>query len=228
MKFSIVIPTFNEKNMMGELHESLQSLVESGQDSVEVIVTDGHSEDETVEIAASYGWRTIRAARGRGGQMNAGAARARGEILIFLHADTRLPETALPLIRAALHNPGTVGGNFKLKFAGMSREAGWLTSIYPFLRLGGMCYGDSGLFIRREIFSSIGGFRDYPIFEDCDLFRRVSRTGRFETLPGVATTSSRRFEGRFLRTLLLWVTLQTLYWVGISPHRLGRFYRACR
>lgn len=228
MKFSIVIPTFNEKNILGELHESLRSLVESDRGSVEIIVTDGHSEDETAEVAASYGWRTIRAARGRGSQMNAGAAQARGEILIFLHADTRLPKTALPMIGAALRDPGTVGGNFKLKFAGKSREAEWLTCIYPFLRLGGMCYGDSGFFIRREIFSAIGGFRDYPIFEDCDLFRRVSRTGRFETLPGVATTSSRRFEGRFLRTLLLWVILQSLYWLGISPHHLGKFYRACR
>jgi rSAM/selenodomain-associated transferase 2 len=228
MKFSIIIPTFNEKNILSELRSSLRPLVESGTGGVEVILSDGHSEDGTPEIAASYGWRTIGGERGRGRQMNAGAALAQGEILVFLHADTQLPAAALTMISGALRDPRVVGGNFKLKFAGKSREAAWLTRIYPLLRLGGMCYGDSGFFIRREIFTAIGGFRDYPIFEDCDLYRRVSRIGEFRTLSGAATTSSRRFEGRFLRTLLLWITLQCLYWLGISPHRLGKFYRACR
>ncbi len=228
MKFSIIVPTFNEKNIIEQLHQSLCPLIEGETDSVEIILTDGHSEDGTAGIAAGFGWITIDGERGRGRQMNAGAARARGEVLIFLHADTCLPVSALPMIRSALSDPETVGGNFRLKFAGKSREAEWLTRIYPLLRLGGMCYGDSGFFIRREIFTTIGGFRDYPLFEDCDLYRRLSRTGRFRTLPGVATTSSRRFEGRFLRTLRLWVTLQCLYWLGVSPHRLGKFYRAYR
>ena len=91
-----------------------------------------------------------------------------------------------------------------------------------------MCYGDSGFFIRREVFEAVGGFRDYPIFEDCDLYRRMRSHGRFVRLEESATTSSRRFEGRFFRTLALWIFLQVLYWLGVSPRRLGDLYRAHR
>lgn len=232
MRFSIIIPTFNEREGLDSLHKSLERVIESslhqGHSSTEVIVADGGSDDGTSAIASSYGWRTLNARRGRGSQMNAGGAVARGEILIFLHADTHLPPGAGAAIGEALKNGSVIGGNFSLKFAGSSREARWLTRIYPLLRLGGMCYGDSGFFIRRETFTRIGGFRDYPIFEDCDIYRRLRQIGEFRTLPLAATTSSRRFEGRFIRTLLLWMTLQCLYWLGVSPQRLGRLYRARR
>lgn len=232
MLFSIIIPTFNESKGLKSLHKSLRVVLESSDHQnhlwSEVIAVDGGSGDQTTAITSSYGWRTITARRGRGSQMNAGVAVATGEILIFLHADTHLPPEALETIAETLENEGVSGGNFSLKFDGSSREARWLTRIYPLLRLGGMCYGDSGFFIRRETFTKVGGFRDYPIFEDCDLYRRLRKIGEFKTVALSATTSSRRFEGRFFRTLLLWVTLQCLYWLGVSPHLLGRLYRARR
>lgn len=222
--YSIVIPTLNEEKAMGALTASLrQAPVE-----VEIIVADGGSTDATVHMARANGWRVVTAPRGRGPQMNSGAQVSTGEILVFLHADTHLPEGAFELIDAALADPRIIGGNFELRFDGKSREARWLTRLYPFLRLGGMCYGDSAFFIRRAVFEKVGGYRDYPIFEDCDLYRRVKRLGRFQRLPAAATTSSRRFEGRFFRTFALWASLQVLYWLGVSPHRLGQLYRPRR
>lgn len=222
--YSIVIPTLNEEKAMGALTASLrQAPVE-----VEIIVADGGSTDATVHMARVNGWRVVTAPRGRGPQMNTGAQVSTGEILVFLHADTHLPEGAFELIDAALADPRIIGGNFELRFDGKSREARWLTRLYPFLRLGGMCYGDSAFFIRRAVFEKVGGYRAYPIFEDCDLYRRVKRLGRFQRLPAAATTSSRRFEGRFFRTFALWASLQVLYWLGVSPHRLGQLYRPRR
>src|SRR5262245_59561899 len=158
----------------------------------EVIVCDGGSVDETVEIARECELRVITAPRGRGRQMNAGARAAKGDALLFLHADTRLPEDALPLIAEALGDVKVCGGNFNLVFDGKTWESRALTLIYPFLRLGGMCYGDSAIFIRREAFERLGGYGDYPVFEDCDLYRRIRRIGKFVRLPKRATTSSRR------------------------------------
>lgn len=222
--FSIIIPTLNEEKVLARQEAGLKSF--GGE--TEIIVSDGGSRDGTLEIARRLGWSVVEGARGRGSQMNAGASIARGEVLIFLHADTILPEAAPELISEALIDSKVVGGNFRLKFSGNSRESGWLTRIYPLLRLGGMCYGDSGFFIRHNIFESVGGFRDYPIFEDCDLYRRLNKVGRFKMVDGAAETSSRRFEGRFMRTFLLWIVLQVLYWCGISPHRLAAYYRAVR
>lgn len=219
MKLTIVIPALNEERVIESLGGSLEGIGEA-----EVILADGGSTDRSVEMALGRGWGVVAARRGRGNQMNAGARAASGDTLLFLHADTRLPANGLESIRGVMSDPGIAGGNFSLCFDGESREARWLTRLYPLLRLGGMCYGDSGFFIRREIFDSIGGFRDYPIFEDCDLFRRVRRSGRFVTLEAVAITSSRRFEGRFFRTFALWALLQILYWAGVSPSLLGRLY----
>jgi hypothetical protein len=160
--------------------------------------------------------------------MNAGAKLAKGETLLFLHADTRLPENALALVADALTDENICGGNFRLIFGGASREARLLTRIYPFLRLGGMLYGDSAIFARRGVFDRLGGYREYPIFEDCDLYRRMRRLGRFARLNACATTSSRRFEGRFIRTFALWSLMQVLYWLGVNPNLLNRLYKPLR
>lgn len=224
MLISIIIPTLNEKATMRDLAASLGWL----RGEFEVIVCDGGSVDETVEIARECGLRVITAPRGRGRQMNAGARAARGEALLFLHADTRLPEDALLLVAEALGAVKNCGGNFNLVFDGKTWESHVLTWIYPFLRLGGMCYGDSAIFIRREVFERLGGYSNYPIFEDCDLYRRMRRIGRFAQLPECATTSSRRFEGKFIRTFALWSLMQVLYWVGIDPNRLDRLYKPLR
>jgi rSAM/selenodomain-associated transferase 2 len=221
---SIIVPTLNEAAAIGELAASLEAL----RGEFEVIVCDGGSYDETGEVAREYGLRVITAPRGRGQQMNAGARIAKGDVFLFLHADTRLPENALILIAEALRDEEVCGGNFSLIFDGGTREARVLTWIYPFLRLGGMCYGDSAIFARRDVFEAVRGYRDYPIFEDCDLFRRMKRAGKFVRLPACATTSSRRFEGKFIRTFALWSLMQVLYWLGADPHLLNRLYKPLR
>jgi rSAM/selenodomain-associated transferase 2 len=221
---SIIIPTLNEAATMRGLAAALESL--GGEQ--EVIVCDGGSGDATVEIARRCGLRVITAPRGRGRQMNAGAGIAKGDVLLFLHADTRLPGEALILIAEALRDERVCGGHFNLVFDGGSREARMLSRIYPFLRLGGMCYGDSAIFARRGVFEALEGFRDYPVFEDCDLYRRMKRVGKFVRLPACATTSSRRFEGKFIRTFALWSLMQVLYWLGVDPHLLNRLYKPLR
>lgn len=160
--------------------------------------------------------------------MNAGARATLGETLLFLHADTRLPKEALTLITNALSDPAVCGGNFSLQFDGATPAARVLTRLYPFLQLGGMCYGDSAIFVRRAVFEQLSGYRDVPLFEDVDLYKRLKRVGRFVRLPACATTSSRRFEGRFVRTFALWSCLQVLYWLGVAPQRLARWYQAIR
>lgn len=224
MKISIIIPTLNEEATIRELAESLEQL----HGEYEVIIADGGSDDATVSLLRQCGLRVIETARGRGRQMNAGAKLATGEALLFLHADTRLPQNALAMMETLLQDSHVCGGNFSLIFDGKTREARLLTRLYPLLRLGGMCYGDSALFIRRNVFEQLGGYREYPIFEDCDLYRRMRRVGRFVRLPSAAITSSRRFEGRFLRTFALWAVMQVLYWLGVHPNRLARWYKPLR
>ncbi|HZS03363.1 MAG TPA: TIGR04283 family arsenosugar biosynthesis glycosyltransferase [Blastocatellia bacterium] len=224
MMISIIIPTLDEATT---IRETVEALRHPGRE-VEIIVADGGSADATIEIARACGLRVISASRGRGSQMNAGARLAGGEVFLFLHADTRLPEGALGLIRAALEDHDVCGGHFSLLFEGSHWGARVLTRIYPLLRLGGMCYGDSGFFVRRNVFEALGGFREIPLFEDCDFYRRLRRVGRFVRLAEKAMTSSRRFEHRFLRTFALWSALQILYWLGVDPHRLDRLYRPAR
>jgi rSAM/selenodomain-associated transferase 2 len=221
---SIIIPTLNEKTTIRDAALALAGMA----GNFEVIVVDGGSDDATPEIAAECGLTIINAPRGRGRQMNTGADKAKGDVLIFLHADTRLPANALAMIEKVLKHERVCGGNFGLNFDGGTLSARLLTMIYPCLRLGGMCYGDSALFVRRAIFEECGGYRDYPIFEDCDLYRRLKRKGKFVRLPASATTSSRRFEGRFIRTFAFWSILQILYWLGVDPVRLGRLYKPVR
>lgn len=221
---SIIVPTLNEATTMRDLAASLGRL----RGEFEVIVCDGGSADATVETARQCGLRVIEAPRGRGPQMNAGAQLAKGETLLFLHADTRLPEDAPALVADALTDDRVCGGNFNLIFGGDTREAWLMTRIYPFLRLGGMIYGDSAIFVRRGVFDRLGGYREYPIFEDCDLYRRMRCVGRFVRLNACATTSSRRFEGRFIRTFALWSSMQALYWLGVNPNLLDRLYKPLR
>ena len=221
---SVIIPTLNEAATISATVAALRQL----DGAAEIIVSDGGSTDGTVEKARACGLRTISAPRGRGPQMNAAARLASGDVLLFLHADTRLPAGALQLIIEAMKDSDLCGGNFSLIFDGRDWGSRLLTRLYPLLRLGGLCYGDSGFFVRRAAFEAVGGFRNFPIFEDCDLYKRLRRLGRFVHLKQQAVTSSRRFEGKFLRTFALWSALQLLYWLGVNPHRLNRLYRPAR
>jgi hypothetical protein len=142
---------------------------------------------------------------------------------------TRAPEDAAEAIARALADARVAGGNFAIRFDGASGAARFLTWLYPKLRLLGLRYGDSAIFVRRDAYERAGGFRPFPIFEDLDLVGRVRRRARFVTVPSVVVTSSRRFEGRsFGLTFARWAGLQVLYWLGVSPHRLGALYSAGR
>lgn len=118
-----------------------------------------------------------------------------------------------------------VGGNFEIMFAGDFFSGRLLTLVYRHLARIGLLYGDSGYFVRRPAYENVGGFRPHPIFEDLDLLRRLRKKGRFVRVPAVVSTSSRRFEGRwFALVFARWAVLQILYWLGVPPARLGRWY----
>jgi rSAM/selenodomain-associated transferase 2 len=221
MRISIIVPTLNEQGYITETLRGLQQL----EGEKEIIVVDGGSSDKTGALACAQGAHVLTSPPGRGVQMHAGASKATGDVLWFVHADTTPPVHALREIRNHLENPAIVGGNFGLVFDGPSRAARQLTAIYPILRLLGLCYGDSGIFIRRETYDLIGGFRALPLFEDLDLLRRLRGAGQFVHIPCKIRTSSRRFEHRnFALMWLHWTALQVLYWCGISPNWLARWY----
>lgn len=225
MQLSIIIPTVNEAAAIGATLDALAHL----KPAPEILMVDGGSDDATIAIANRRGIRVIRTKQGRGVQLQAGAARAKGDVLWFLHADTRPPLDAAARIQDALNDPTAAFGNFALRFDGPTRSARLLTRMYPHFRKLGLCYGDSGIFCRRSAYEAVGGFRPYPIFEDLDLIRRLKRQGRFVHLPCTITTSARRFEGRsFTWTFARWTGMQILYWLGMSPHALGRFYAPIR
>jgi rSAM/selenodomain-associated transferase 2 len=222
---SIIVPTLNEASHIAGTLRALQAL----EGEKEILVVDGGSEDETTRIALQPAVRVLHSARGRGPQQHAGALEACGDILWFVHADTLPPPNALSSILEALKNGSVVGGNFGLIFDGPSRAARQLTTIYPALRWLNLCYGDSGIFVRTAIYRAAGGFRPFALFEDLDLLRRLRKAGRFVHLNACIVTSSRRFEKRnFAGMWLHWTALQILYWAGVHPNRLARWYRHAR
>ncbi|MCU1293177.1 MAG: hypothetical protein JWP08_2027 [Bryobacterales bacterium] len=222
---SIVIPTLNEASQIVRTLVALERL----EGKKEVLVVDGGSDDDTVALARRCGISVVPSTRGRGVQLHTGAMQARGDVLWFVHADTLPPAGALSDIRLALMDPSTVAGNFGLTFDGSSRAARLLTAIYPMLRGLNLAYGDSGIFVRRDIYEMIGGFRSYALFEDLDLLKRLRRVGRFVHLESRMITSSRRFETRNFAVMWMhWTALQILYWGGVSPNLLARWYRHAR
>lgn len=222
---SIIVPTLNEEAAIARTLAALSALAGGH----EILVVDGGSTDATIELASESGARVLETPRGRGTQMHAGAMAARGDVLWFVHADTIPSPSALVEIERALADARVAGGNFTLLFDGPTRSARQLTAIYPRLRRLGLSYGDAGIFVRRTAYDEAGGFRPYPLFEDLDLIRRIKRCGRFVHLACPLTTSSRRFEQRnFAGMWVQWIGLQLLYWIGVSPHRLARWYRHAR
>lgn len=221
-EISIVIPALDEADSIAATLDALESFEN---ERLEIILVDGGSTDATVSIAENYGVQILHSPRGRGRQLQIGGAAASGEILWFLHADTIAPPDAVSEIKRALINSRVVGGNFTIRFGGTRFAAEFLTWLYPKLNTLGLIYGDSAIFMRREIYEEIGGFRAFPIFEDLDFVERLRASGEIVTLSSVVTTSSRRFENKsFILTFLRWTILQVLYWLGVSPENLMKIY----
>ncbi|MGH7207901.1 MAG: TIGR04283 family arsenosugar biosynthesis glycosyltransferase [Nitrospiraceae bacterium] len=172
----------------------------------------------------------LTASPGRAFQMNAGAAASRGQILLFLHADTLLPPDARSAIEKTLQDPAYVGGRFDVRFerdSGLGRLIGCLINLRS--RWTGIATGDQAIFLRRSVFERLGGFSDIPIMEDVDLSRRLKRIGPVAALRLQVVTSFRRWDACGpIRTIALMWALRFLYWVGISPGRLARVYASVR
>ena len=221
-RISIIIPTLNEATNLPATLASTQN-----GSNVEVIVVDGGSTDETVEVARSRGIEVVPWPPGRARQMNVGASRATGELLLFLHGDTRLPEGYDSHIRAILKSPRTVAGAFQLRIDGRLpglRTAERLVNLRS-QRLQ-FPYGDQAIFLRADLFRKMGGFPEMPIMEDFELVRRLRRRGRIVTAAVPVLTSARRWE-RFgiVRTTLLNYSIPLAYCLGTPPSILARWYQ---
>jgi rSAM/selenodomain-associated transferase 2 len=219
---SVVIPTLNEADT---IECSLNDLLSHDGD-FEVIVSDGGSSDGTLEKVCRFPEvKLITSAQGRGGQMNEGAKTAKGDIFLFLHADTRLPPHALHMINEVMSDASVVGGSFCLAFD----HQDLILRIYSFFsRINHILftYGDQGLFLRSATFRSIEGFKEIPIMEDVEIQRRLRSMGRFKKFSQPAVTSARRFrKGGIIQQQILNTALVVSYFSGVPPSILKFFYR---
>lgn len=218
MKLTVIIPTLNEAADIGGAIQSIKG--------AEVIVVDGGSTDSTRMIARGLGAIVMETRRGRGVQMDEAAKRSTGDVLLFLHADTKLPEGWKEEIESALVDPGTVAGAFGLK---IGSDHPWFRIIEAVVRLRyrafGVIYGDQAIFARKDAFHKAGGFKKLPLMEDVDCVKRLRGLGRVRLLSGRVVTSPRRWEagGRVRNTLKNGVVL-ALYLFGVSPERLYHIY----
>lgn len=220
---SIVIPCLDEADAIAATLGALAPLRARG---AEVIVVDGGSQDVTVAQARPLADAILTAPRGRAAQMNAGAARARGEILLFLHADTVLPEAADALVVDGLQRLRRGWGRFDVAIAGRNpllRVVAALMNARS--RLTGIATGDQAIFVTRSLFTAAGGYPEIPLMEDVALSRRLKRFGPPLCLRHKLTTSGRRWEKRgVLRTILLMWRLRLAYWLGADPRKLAVRY----
>lgn len=225
MTVSVIIPTLNEA---GVLATTLEQARQPGVG--EIIVVDGGSTDATPVIAARGADLVLSAARGRAAQMNAGAARARGEVLLFLHADTLVTDGFARAVLAACSEPGVIGGRFDVNLqpsTPLIRLTGALINRRS--RLTRISTGDQAIFLRRAVFERLGGYANIPLMEDIELSRRMKHAGRIACLHQQVTTSARRWQkDGVVRTILLMWSLRVLYFFGVSPARLQRVYANTR
>jgi rSAM/selenodomain-associated transferase 2 len=223
VRLSLIVPVLNEAKGIVAALQDLAPLRAAG---AEVIVVDGGSSDATRELCADLADQVVPGPRGRARQMNFGAARAAGSVLLFLHADTKLPNGAMKFVRGAVA-AGHAWGRFDVAIEGRSR-------LFPLIaalmnrrsRLTGIATGDQAIFVRRELFNLLGGYPDQPLMEDIELCKRLRRHGPPACLPQRVLTSGRRWEARGVwRTVLLMWRLRFLYWMGVPAERLARAYR---
>lgn len=221
-KISVIIPVLNEAIAIRSV-----LLKVAAAKNVEVIVADGGSQDKTVAIAQSLGVKVITTTPGRANQMNAGAAVATGTILLFLHADTYLPNNFEDLILSALEDSRTIAGAFELRIDAellgirlIEKMVNWRSRVLK------MSYGDQGIFLRTTVFQEIGGFPNLPIMEDFELMQQLKREGKIVILPAAVLTSGRRWQKLgVIKTTLINQLIILGYFLGVPPSRLVRWYR---
>ena len=220
---SVIIPSLNEA---GNILKSIDSVRRQDREA-EIIVVDGGSQDDTPELARWHA-QVITSPRGRAVQMNTGARRATGHVLLFLHGDSRLAPGALAQMQRSLDNPRVAGGSFTLVF---DTDNFWLR-FYAFCStIDCLCfrYGDQGIFVRRAVFETMGGFQDIPLMEDIAFCRALKRMGPMDCLRTRAITSARRWErdGVWRTIIKMWM-LKLGYLAGVSPERLKQYYADTR
>jgi rSAM/selenodomain-associated transferase 2 len=222
-KISVIIITLNEEVFIENLLKSL-----SGFDDIEIIVSDGGSIDRTARVAKRYTDKVIVGEKGRGKQLNNGAALASGDILWFLHADSLLPDNFQHHIASALEKPGVVGGAFTLEIDSKQCSLKVISKVAGLRsKLSGIPYGDQGIFVKRRVFEKIKGFKNIPLMEDIEFGRRLKKEGGLSLLKTGIKTCARAWErdGVLKTTLRNWVYV-TLFFMGYSPHKLyKRYYR---
>ena len=221
-RISIVIPVLNEASRIVATLTALAPLRAQG---AELIVVDGGSSDDTAALCKGLADAVLSAPRGRALQMNAAARAASGAVLLFLHADTRLPDDALTQIAQAVQTQPW--GRFDVRIAGRSPILPVVAALMNMRsRLTGIATGDQALFVRRDAFDAVGGFPAQPLMEDIELCKRLRRLGRPACLRAKVVTSGRRWDSRGAwRTIGLMWRLRLLYWLGVPAERLAAAYR---
>lgn len=227
MHFSIIMPVLNEEALLEQqlLHLTRQFAHLGNRYECELLIVDGGSTDATVAIAERYG-RVIHTRRGRASQMNAGAAAANGDLLLFLHADTLLPLDAFVAIEQALVDTAVIGGAFRLRFDCQElayRLVAFMTNLRSLVR--GIFTGDQAFFVRASSFQVVGGYPDIALMEDLEIIARLRKIGRIVLLRQYATTSARRHQeiGLVRSVAFMWY-MRALYALGASPEQLQRKY----
>lgn len=223
MKLTVVVPVLNEERLIANALSRLQQQLPDAQ----VIVVDGGSTDDTRALAhQSNGVMVLQGPRGRAQQMNLGAAYATGDVLLFLHADTQLPDNAREAIATVLANPYVVGGAFRIRTTA-EPPPWWALALHAAdlrSRYSGLPYGDQGIFCRAAVFRTIGGFPDLRLMEDLAFSQALRTRGRLVVVPSQVTVSARRFVAHPLRTFLAMNTFPVLFRLGVSTHALERLY----
>lgn len=224
MSISIIVPMLNESSQLPDLLEHLLEYKKAG---CELILVDGGSTDQSAEQAEALGFTVLRSEKGRAIQMNIGAKDASSDILLFLHADTRLPENAGQIIARVFEDENAQWGRFDIKIAGqalMLKVVAWF--INQRSRLSSIVTGDQAIFIRRNLFETIGGFPVQALMEDIEFSKRLKDISKPLALPEKVITSGRRWEQQGIwRTIFLMWSLRFAYWRGASAEELASKYR---
>jgi len=224
--FSIITPVLDEASLINDHIAHLQAL--DGAEGCEIIVVDGEPRGTTIRAITAAGVVTALSEPSRARQMNTGVDHSHGDVLVFVHADTRLPRTALTSIREALHKEQVVGGAFDLAIQSRQPALRLIARVASLRsRATRVPYGDQAIFLRRACFAALGGYGNIPLMEDVDLMRRVKKTGgKIVFISDRVYSSARRWEqeGVVYCTIRNW-TLITLYLLGVSPARLAKHYR---